>query len=147
MNRRQFLSVAGAAAVASFSGCLADPGRDGGVLQVYPTRTPPNATVTDAPSVENQPMRQGLNEAHSTDSVVDVDVQAGEYDAVAEALSSLPWYSRSEYDSSYLSGVYLRYRESTYVAVLLPYCSESRLWDTSSERGEYSWGGCTTVDP
>ncbi|WP_227356291.1 hypothetical protein [Haladaptatus salinisoli] len=65
-----------------------------------------------------------------------------EYDTVAQALSGLPRYSRTEHDPDRISGIYLLYEDAVYVVVLTPFCADSWIRNARSKRGEYGWGGC-----
>lgn len=149
MNRRPVLAALGSGLVLAISGCLNAPGAEGGVLEVMHHDVPPDATVTDASDdriADVEPLQRGLRGAHDGAGNADIDVSRREYDTVAQALSDLSWYDRSDNDSThgttYISGVYIRYDEEVYVVVLTPYCSDSVLLDARSDRGAYSWGGC-----
>jgi hypothetical protein len=147
MIRRQFLVFAGGASLSALSGCLSNPGVNGGLLEVLSAEVPPQAKVTDATDErisDIEPIQRGLQQAqqHGT---ADIDVTDNEYETVAQALSALSWYSRLEHDSDYISGIYIQHEDSAYVVVLTPYCTNSWLWDAHSERGDYGWGGC--IDP
>ena len=61
---------------------------------------------------------------------------------VADALAADPWYDRIEDDGNAMSGNYVWYENVTYVVVLTPICSDSRLRTTYAARGTYGWGGC-----
>ena len=144
VNRRRFLAVAGGVSLSAISGCISNPGVNGGVLEVLSAEKPPHATVTEATderirSIE--PIQTWLQQALQN-GTADIEVTKREYDTVAQALSALPWYSRIEYDSAYTSGLYIRYEDTVFVGVLTPYCADSWFWDAHSERGEYGWGGC-----
>lgn len=145
MNRRQFLATTGCAVIPFVSGCLNDPGANGGLLEVLKTTKPRDATVIE-PSDERirnvEPVQEGLRQAATaTNSVAEIEITEREYDATAQALSNLPWYERSERNDS-VSGIYFRYEDAVYVVVLTPFCTDSWITDAESERGEYGWGGC-----
>jgi hypothetical protein len=144
VNRRRFLALTGGISFTALSGCISNPGVNGGSLQVLSSETPPQATVTDASDdriKDVQLIRTGIRQARKNGQA-DIEVSKRAYDTVAHALSALPWYSRTEHDSNYISGLYIRYEAAVYVVVLTPYCSGSLHWDAHSDRGEYGWGGC-----
>lgn len=150
MDRRQLLAAAGCGAMPFISGCLNDPGTDGGVLEVLQTTKPANATVIE-PSDERirnvEEVQEGLQQAASaTNSAAEIEVTDSEYDTVTQALSDLPWYERSDHGTSAISGIYFKYEEAVYVVVLTPFCTDSWIKDAQSERGEYGWGGCYDRD-
>lgn len=136
----------GCAILPFVSGCLSDPGTNGGLLQVFETAAPSDATVIEAADNRIQsvePVQKGLQQAASeTSSVAEVEVTEREYDAVAAAFSTLPWYDRFERNSDNISGIYIRYADTVSVVVLTPFCTDSLIVDAKSERGEYGWGGC-----
>jgi hypothetical protein len=143
MKRRSVLA-ASACTLLPISGCVTDPGRNGGLLEVLDAEKPSGAPVTPATderirSVE--PIQTALDRASAT-GTADLRLDQSEFDATAAALSPLPWYER-EHDSP--SGIYLRHDEETFVASLWPYCTESPLVSADSERGVYGRGGC--LDP
>lgn len=147
MNRRRYLATVGGSGILFGSGCLDDPGVEGGVLEVFGVDAPPEATVIEASDdrIRNvEPIQDGVRRAdrESGRGAVKIEVAANEYDEVAQTLADLPWYDRIEHDSSYVSGVYIRDEDAVYVVVLTPYCTDSWLRDARSERGEYGWGGC-----
>ena len=112
------------------------------------TDKPPHATVTEATDErvrDIETIRTGLQQARQNGDAT-IGVTEREYDTVAQALSALPWYSRIENDSDYISGFYIRYEDAAYVVVLTPYCTDSWLWDAHSKRGEHGWGGCVNQD-
>lgn len=128
------------------SGCLNDPGAEGGIVEATETNEPPNASVTEASDdriSDVGPVQEALQRAKESDTAGG-EVSEREYDDVARALSELPWYDRRGHDSSqpYRSGIYIRYEDSSYVVGLLPYCTGSPIRKAQSERGEYGWGGC-----
>ncbi|AHG00786.1 hypothetical protein HALLA_07490 [Halostagnicola larsenii XH-48] len=146
MNRRQFLGTVGCVAIPAVAGCLTDPGTNGGLLEILLTTEPENATVVNATDerIRNvEPVQDGLREAaDATSSAAEVEVTEREYETVAQVLADLPWYDRSDHDSKHISGIYFRYDKQVYVVVLTPFCADSWLKDTESQRGEYGWGGC-----
>jgi hypothetical protein len=144
MDRRGFLALTGGVSLTALSGCISNPGVNGGLLEVLSTERPPRATVTDASDDRIsavEPVRTGLQQARKNGQA-DIEVTERVYDTVAHALSSLPWYSRTEHDADYISGLYIRYDGAVYVVVLTPYCTDSWFWDAHSDRGGYGWGGC-----
>lgn len=134
------------------SGCLSDPGADGGLLEVLETTAPAAATVVTSSDDRIRgvdAVQDGLGRAAGARrSVAEVEVTEEEFGGVAGALSALPWYDRSEHDAGHISGHYVRYAgdERVYVVVLTPFCVDSWLRDAESERGEYGWGGCYDRD-
>lgn len=101
MDRRRFLVSSCCALVPFVSGCLNDPGRDGGLLEVLEAEKPPNATVTSASDDRLQgltPVRTGLRQAHTGNGVADIEVSHREFDAVAQTLEALPWYDRTAHN-------------------------------------------------
>jgi hypothetical protein len=143
MKRRSVLA-ASACALLSISGCVTEPGTNGGLLEVLEAQKPAGATVTPASderirSVE--PIQTALERA-STNGTADLRVNQSEFDATATALTPLPWYERKD-DSP--SGIYLRYEDEIFVASLWPYCTDSLIRSAESERGVYGRGGC--LDP
>jgi len=146
MNRRQCLATIGGAASAFVAGCLSDPGAEGGLLEALDVDAPSNASVTAATDdriSDIAPVQEVLQRVSENESGVgEVEVSEPEYDRVAQALSELPWYDRGDHDSDHPSGIYFRYEQAVFVVVLTPFCTESGLIDSRSERGEYSWGGC-----
>lgn len=148
MNRRRFLALTGSVSLPALSGCISNPGVNGGVVEVLSTDKPPHATVTEATDEQVrdiEPIRAGLQQARQNGDAT-IEVTEREYDTVAQALSALPWYSRIENSANYSSGFYIRYEGATYVAVLTPYCTDSWLWDAHSQRGDHGWGGCINED-
>lgn len=146
MRRRQFLASIICGASASISGCLNDPGAEGGVVEALEVENPPNATITEASDeriASIDPIQQALQKA-SDHSTATVSVSEREYETVAQALSELPWYERTQDHSSNPrpSGIYIRYKNESYVVVLNPFCADSVIRNAQGERGEYSWGGC-----
>lgn len=144
MNRRQLLATAGCAVLPYVSGCLNDPGTNGGLLEILGADAPPNATITEASNKQLQidPVQDGLRKAHTGNGVSEVEVTEREYDVVARALSDLPWYDRIQHNSNSISGIYIRYEGAVYVIVLTPFCIDSWRKEAQSKRGEYGWGGC-----
>lgn len=146
MHRRAVLAAVGGTALPLVSGCLTDPGADGGVLEVLETEAPPSATVIDGADDRVrtvEPIQDGLRRAASaSSSVAEIEVTDREFDAVAPVLSELPWYDRTDHGSDHLSGTYFRAESGVYVVVLTPFCTDSRIVNARSERGEYGWGGC-----
>jgi hypothetical protein len=146
MNRRQYLATIGCGASAFLSGCLNDPGAEGGLLEALEVGKPPNASVTAATNDRISgvaPVQEVIQHVSENESGVgEVEVSEREYDSVAQALSNLPWYDRNEHDSSYPSGVYIQREGKVFVVVLTPFCTDSMFVDAQSDRGEYGWGGC-----
>ena len=145
MKRRSVLA-ASACALVSVSGCVAEPGTNGGLLEVLEVQKPGEATVTPATderirSVE--PIQSALDRASTNGTgTADLRLNQSEFDATADALTPLPWYERED-DSP--SGIYLRHESEIFVASLWPYCSDSLIGSAESERGVYGRGGC--LDP
>lgn len=145
MRRRRFLASAGTAGAAFLAGCLNDPGRAGGILELYAADVPAAATVAQASDDrirDVEPIVTGLDQVHREGDATSVVVTSDEYEAVADALAALPWYDRLEDEGEAMSGNYVRYDGATYVVVLTPICSDTRLWTAYAERGTYGWGGC-----
>lgn len=146
MKRRQLLASTGCASLAFVAGCLNDAGADGGLLLAEGATEPPNATVIESSDERIRdvgPIQDGLQQAaNATPATAEVEVSEDEFDTVADTLSDLPWYERSEHDTGYMSGIYSRYEDSVYVIVLAPFCTGSWLKEAKSEHGEYGWGGC-----
>jgi hypothetical protein len=94
--------------------------------------------IRDVDPVQDVLKRVSENES----GVGEVEITEPEYDRVAQALSELPWYDRGVHDSDHPSGIYFRYERAVFVVVLTPFCTESVLINSRSERGDYSWGGC-----
>lgn len=143
MNRRSLL-VGFSCALLPLSGCVATPGTDGGLLEVLETEAPSGATVTssDDDRIRTvEPIQTALGRASET-GTADLRVDTSEFEAAATALSQCTWYERQD---DHPSGIYLRYENSTYVASLWPYCTDSILGSAESERGVYGRGGC--LDP
>lgn len=144
MNRRQCLATVGSAASVFISGCLSDPGAEGGLLEALDVDAPPNASVTAATDdriSDVVPVQEVLQRVRENESGVgEVEVSEPEYDRVAQALSELPWYERG--DDSHPSGIYFRYEQAVFVVVLNPFCTDSPLIDPRGGDGEYSWGHC-----
>lgn len=140
MKRRSVLA-ASACALLPLSGCVAEPGTNGGLLEVLEAQKPPEATVTPASderirSVE--PIQTALDRA-SANGTADLRLDQSEFDAAATALTPLPWYERK---GNSPSGIYLRHEDEIFVASLWPYCTDSLLGSAESERGVYGRGGC-----
>jgi len=140
------LHLCSVTSIAAFSGCLADPGDNGGLLEILSAEAPDGATVT--PSNDErlrsvEPIQTALSRAAER-SVADQRLDSSEFSDVKAALSRLPFYERSDpqNDGTLPSGIYLRYNGSTYVASLWPYCTDSILGSAESERGDYGRGGC-----
>lgn len=147
MNRRQCLASITVGAAIFISGCLSDPGAEGGKVQVFEMDESPNGSATEASDDRIRdvaPIEEALQTARNGTGTASITVSGGEYDAVAQTLSELPWYEPESTDSSYprLSGIYIRYENNPYAVVLTPFCADSWIIDTQSERGEYGWGGC-----
>jgi len=143
------LHLCSVTSIAALSGCVADPGDNGGLLEILRADAPDGATVTSSSddrlrSVE--PIQTALSRAAER-STADLRVDSEEFSDVKAALSRLPYYERSEpqNDSTLPSGIYLRHNGSTYVASLRPYCTDSILGSAESEEGDYGRGGC--LDP
>ena len=147
MNRRQCLaSIAGGASI-FVSGCLSDPGAEGGQVQTFEMDESPDGSVTEASDErisDVAPIQEALRIASSGTGTASITVSEREFDTVAQALSELPWYETDPTDTSppRLSGNYIRFKNTPYVVVLIPFCTDSWLIDAQSERGEYGWGGC-----
>ena len=143
MKRRPFL-IASCFALLPLSGCTANPGENGGLLEILETQPPSGATVT--PSSDERirtikPIQTALDRV-SKNGTANLRIDKSESDATATALSSLPWYERKD---DFPSGIYLHHKGSTSVASLWPYCVDSVLGSAESERGVYGRGGC--LDP
>lgn len=144
MMRRSVLA-ASSGAFLSFSGCVADPGTNGGLLELLEAEKPSGATVTSASDTRIrsvEPLQTALDRAR-TNGTADLPLDHAEFDATAAALRPLPWYERKD-DSP--SGIYLRYEGKIFVASLWPYCADSVLGSAESERGIYGRGGCLDPD-
>lgn len=144
MKRRSVLA-ASACALLSVSGCVTEPGTNGGLLEVLESPKPAGATVTPANDERIRsvdPIQTALDRASADDGTADLRLNQSEFDATADALTPLPWYERA---SNLPSGIYLRHDSETYVASLWPYCSDSLIGSAESERGVYGRGGC--LDP
>lgn len=144
MKRRSVLATFSGCPFLSLSGCVAEPGTNGGLLEILEAQKPSEAIVTPASderirSVE--PIQTALDRA-SANGTADLQLDKSEFDATATALTPLPWYERNG-DSP--SGIYLRHEDEIFVASLWPYCAESVLGSAESERGIYGRGGC--LDP
>lgn len=142
MNRRTALAAFSGCACLSLSGCVAEPGTNGGLLEILEVQKPSGATVTPASDDQIRsvkPIQTALDRAASTNGTADLRLDQSEFDATAAALSPLPWYERN---GEFPSGIYLRHNGSTYVTSLWPYCSDSLLGSAESERGIYGRGGC-----
>ncbi len=140
MKRRSVLA-ASACALLPLSGCVAEPGTNGGLLEILEAQKPSGATVTPATderirSVE--PIQTALNRA-SANGTADLRLDQSEFEATADALTPLPWYEREDNSPS---GIYLRHEDEIFVASLWPYCTDSVLGSAESERGVYGRGGC-----
>lgn len=145
VQRRALLAAAGCALL-PLSGCTAEPGVNGGLLEVLEADAPPEATVTppdDERIRDADPVQTALDRA-SERGTADLRLDESRFAAAAAALTPLPWYERSGGARS-PSGIYLGHRGSTYVASLWPYCAGSALGSAESERGVYGRGGC--LDP
>lgn len=143
MNRRPVLA-AFSCVLLPLSGCVADPGANGGLLEILETQKPAGATVTPASDErirDVEPIQTALDRA-SENGTADLRVDEAEFEAVATALTPLPWYERKD-DSP--SGIYLGQDGESFVASLWPYCVDSVLRSADSERGVYGRGGC--LDP
>lgn len=147
MNRRQYLaSITGGAGI-FISGCLSDPGAEGGQVQAFEMDESPNGSVTEASDErisDVAPIQEALQVASNGTGTASINVSEREYDTVAQALSELPWYEPESTDSSHprLPGIYIQYENNPYVVVLIPFCADSWLIDAESEPGEYGWGNC-----
>jgi len=146
LSRRRMLHLCSVTSIAAFSGCVADPGDNGGLLEILCVDAPDGATVT--PSGDErlrsvEPIQTALSRAAER-SVADQRVDSSEFSDVRAALSPLSYYERSDpqNDSTLPSGIYLRHNGSTYVASLWPYCTDSILGSAESEEGDYGRGGC-----
>jgi hypothetical protein len=143
MKRRSVLTAAGCALL-SLSGCVAQPGTNGGLLEMLETQKPSGATVTPASDERIRsvdPIQTALDRASAT-GTADLRLNQSEFDATADALAPLPWHER---ENNSPSGIYLRHESEVFVASLWPYCSDSLLGSAESERGVYGRGGC--LDP
>jgi hypothetical protein len=141
MKRRSVLAAFSSCAFLPLSGCVAEPGTNGGLLEILETQKPSGATVTAASderirSVE--PIQTALDRA-SANGTADLRLDQSEFDATAAALTPLPWYERKDNSPS---GIYLRHEDEIFVASLWPYCTDSVLGSAESERGVYGRGGC-----
>lgn len=144
MKRRSVLAAFSGCALLTLSGCIAEPGTNGGLLEILEAQKPSGATVTPASderirSVE--PIQTALDRA-TANGTADLRLNQSEFDATATSLTPLSWYERKE-DSP--SGIYLRHEDEIFVASLWPYCADSILGSAESERGVYGRGGC--LDP
>lgn len=140
MNRRSVLG-AFSCALLPLSGCVAEPGVNGGLLEILEAEKPSGATVTPASDKRIrtvEPIQTALARA-SENGTADRRLDDAEFDAVAAALTPLPWYERND-DSP--SGIYLSEDGEIFVASLWPYCVKSVLGRADSERGVYGRGGC-----
>lgn len=150
LSRRRMLHLCSVTSVAALSGCLADAGDNGGLLEILRTDAPDGTTVT--PSSDDrlrsiEPIQTALSRAAER-STADLRLNSSEFSDVKAALSPLPYYERSdpENDGNAASGIYLRHNGSTYVASLWPYCVDSILGSAESERGDYGRGGCVSPE-
>jgi hypothetical protein len=144
MKRRSVLAAFSGCALLSLSGCIAEPGTNGGLLEILETQKPSEATVTPANderirSVE--PIQTALDRA-TANGTADLRLNQSEFDTTATALTPLPWYEREENSPS---GIYIRHEEEIFVVSLWPYCTDFILGSAESERGVYGRGGC--LDP
>lgn len=150
MNRRRFLGIAFFGALPLISGCINDPGANGGILELFENSAPPDATVVDSTDervADLDPLQEGFQDLVArTETVTEVRVSEDEYDAVAGVLSDLPWYDRADHDGTHLSGIYFRHDDTEIAVVLTPFCVDSPIRSAYSERGEYGWGGCYDED-
>lgn len=142
MKRRSVLTALASSTLLSVSGCVAEPGTNGGLLEILEAQKPSGATVTPASderirSVE--PIQIALDRA-SANGTADLRLDQSEFDAAATALTPLPWYERNGGDSP--SGIYLRHEDETFAASLWPYCADALFGSAESERGVYGRGGC-----
>lgn len=145
MKRRSVLAGLSGCAFLSLSGCVAEAGTNGGLLEVLETQKPSGATVTSASDEQIRsvkPIQTALDRANA-DGTADLRLNQSEFDATATALTPLPWYERNG-DSP--SGIYLRHEDEIFVASLWPYCSDAVLGNAESERGVYGRGGCLDPD-
>lgn len=147
MNRRQYLaSITGGVGI-FLSGCLSDPGAEGGQVEAFEMDESPNGSVTEASDERISDValiQKAILMARNGNGTASISVSEREYDAVAQALSELPWYDPESTDSSHprMPGIYIQYKDNPYAVVLRPFCADSWLIDAQSERGEYGWGGC-----
>jgi hypothetical protein len=144
MKRRSVLAALSGLGFVSVSGCVAEPGTNGGLLEILEAQKPSGATAvpaTDERIRSVDPIQTALDRA-SASGTADLRLDQSEFEATATALTPLPWYER-EHDSP--SGIYLRHEGEIFVASLWPYCSDSLLGSAESERGVYGRGGC--LDP
>ena len=143
MKRRSVLA-ASACALLPLSGCVAEPGTNGGLLEILETQKPSGATVTPASDerIRSVEALQTALDRASADGTADLRLDQSEFESTAAALTPLPWYERED-DSP--SGIYLRHEDEIFVASLWPYCTDSVLGSAESERGVYGRGGC--LDP
>lgn len=145
MKRRSVLAGLSGCAFLSLCGCVAEAGTNGGLLDVLEAQKPSGATVTPASDEQIrtvEPIQTALDRA-SANGTVDLRLDQSEFDAIADALTPLPWYERNG-DSP--SGIYLRHGDETFVASLWPYCTDTVLGSAESERGVYGRGGCLDPD-
>ena len=146
MNRRAVLAGLSGCASLSLAGCVAEPGTNGGLLEVLDVDKPSRPTVTPATDERIrslEPLQTALDRAGSGNGTADLRLDPSEFDATASALTPLPWYERN--GESHASGIYLRHETEIFVASLWPYCTDSLLGSAESERGVYGRGGC--LDP
>jgi hypothetical protein len=141
MKRRSVLAALSGWVSVSVSGCVAEPGTNGGLLEILETQKPSGATVipaTDERIRSVDPIQTALDRA-SANGTADLRLNQSEFEAAAAALTPLPWYERKG-DSP--SGIYLRHGGEIFVASLWPYCADALLGSAESERGVYGRGGC-----
>lgn len=146
MKRRSVLAGLSGCAFLSLSGCVAETGANGGLLEVLEVQKPSGATVTPASDEQIrsvEPIQIALDRASTTNGVADLRLDQSEFDAVATALTPLPWY---EGNGDSPSGIYLRHEDEIFVASLWPYCADALLGSAESERGVYGRGACLDPD-
>jgi len=144
MKRRSVLAALSGCAFLSVAGCVAEPGTNGGLLEVLEAQKPSGATVTPASDARIrfvEPIQTALDRA-TANGTADLRLDQSDFDATATALTPLRWDDRQG-DSP--SGIYLRHEDEIFVASLWPYCADSVLGSAESERGVYGRGGC--LDP
>lgn len=147
MNRRQYLaSITGGAGI-FLSGCLSDPGAEGGQVEAFEMDESPNGSVTEVSDERIRdvaPIQEAIRVASNGTGTASIIVSEREYDTVAQALSELPWYDPQSNNSSHppIPGIYIQYENKPYAVHLIPFCADSWLIDARSEPGEYNWGNC-----
>jgi hypothetical protein len=143
MNRRAVLAGLSGCVSLTLAGCVAEPGTNGGLLEILDVQKPSGATVTSATDERIrtlEPLQTALDRARSGNGTADLRLDRSEFDATASALTPLPWYEGQ--GEGNISGIYLRHENEIFVASLWPYCTDALLGSAESERGVYGRGGC-----